>query len=119
MTRLSKFQIWVIMTLLGLGGILIATNIVAVVFISLGSTFIFLGLVLLFLECGPYMYYWWIPFRMGCIVKISHKEYMQSHDDIKEWLVENVKFDFLYRNEANEYYFLRDSDATGFKLRWI
>lgn len=119
MNRLSKTMIWTIFLLVSTGIFFIEVNLIAVVFISVGATFVFMGMCLLFLECGPRVCYWWVSIRMGCDVKIPHKDYMEHADEIEKWLKDNIAMGFMHVNEGNTYYFLRNTDATGFKLRWI
>lgn len=102
-----------------MGTLLVVVNFIPILFITMGTTLIFMGLCLLFLECGPRVCYWWVAIRIGCDVKMPHKEYMANADEIEEWLKDNIIMGFTYTNKGNIYYFLRNTDAAGFKLRWI
>ena len=119
MTRLSKGQRWFIIGLLILGVCLTIINTVPIVFISIGSATFAMGLVFLFLECGPAVWHWWIPFGLGYDVVLETTEYMDNADNIKIWLENNMKYKYKYNNFGDVYYFLYKTDATGFKLRWL
>ena len=120
MRRLSKTKLYMMLGLLVLGIILIVINIINIIFISLGGTFITMAVVLLMLDCGPCIWHWWIPFRMGYHVKLPIKIYMEDGGEIDEWLKNNIKFKFMHRNNDDEiFYFWCNADAIGFKLRWI
>jgi len=119
MKELSKTQLWIIGGMLAFGTTMIVTNLVAVIFISIGYTSVAMAVVLLMLEGGPCVWHWWIPFRMGHYVILPRKTHRNNREEIDGWLQENIQFSFMRRNENGIYYFWRNTDAVGFKLRWI
>ena len=119
MKELSKFQLWMIVALLATGIAMLAVNLITVIFVSLGFTFITMAVVLLVLECSPRVWYWWVGFRWGYYVTLPPKTYMVEGIQIDDWLEENVRFKFMHTNNGEAFFFLRNSDAMGFKLRWV
>ena len=119
MKPLSKTQLWITWSMLAFGLLMVITDLISVVSLSVGYTFIAMAIILLMLECGPYMWYWWVSFRWGYHVTLPAKVYMNDSGEIEEWLKDNITFKFMHINNGEAFFFLRKSDAMGFKLRWI
>lgn len=46
--------------------------------------------------------------------------WFENEKEIDEWMKDNIKMSaFACKRMGNDYYFLRKSDAAGFKLRWV
>ena len=89
-----------------------------IVTLSLGGSMILLGATLLFMEAGPAFWYWWVGFGFGYCIRMNYDSLVEHKAEISKWLDTNMALSVTYRNIGDDYYFLRKTDAIGFKLVW-
>lgn len=53
-------------------------------------------------------------------VSLDSSFWVHNHEELSEWIKDNVRWSVLYyKSMGSKYYFIRKTDAAGFKLRWI
>jgi len=119
MKRLNNTQIYIMVGLTLVGFVFIMIDILSLIItLSIGYTCIFLGILLMAMECGPEIWYWWVPFGLGVRYEVDEQIYESKYEDIMHWTVENFGESIKYYNHGTDFYFLRKTDAIAFKLAW-
>ncbi len=119
MKRLSFLQICIMLGLISIGVIAITVDLLSpVITLSIGYTCIFMGALLMVMECGPNFWYWWVPFGLGTRYDIDENLYDGNYETIMQWTEENFGGSIRYYHHGNIFYFVRKTDAVAFKLMW-
>ena len=118
MKRLSTTQSYIMIGMISFGAIFIVADLFSPIFFTVGYTAIIMGTLLMFLECGPSFWYWWVPFGLGTRYDVDTVIYDRKYDEIMRWMKENFGDSIRYYNHGNVFYFTRKTDAMAFKLAW-